>query len=53
MKMTFKNVVDAEIVLYLPGALRPSGTAVVFSVRDMVEASKLVSAIFDMNRFAP
>ncbi len=51
MEITFKNVVDAEIVSLLPGVERPRGNAVLITAKDMIEASKFLEAIMDMNTF--
>ncbi len=51
LEITFKDVVNAEIVSYLPGVERPRGNAIIFTARDMLEASKFLEAIMDLNTF--
>jgi D-amino peptidase len=51
MEMVFKDIVDAELLSYLPGVERPRGNTAVFTARDMVEASKFLEAILDLNTF--
>jgi D-amino peptidase len=51
LELTFKNIVDAELVSCLPGIERPRGSTIVFKARDMIEASKFLAAILGMNTF--
>ncbi|MGB7922680.1 MAG: M55 family metallopeptidase [Pyrinomonadaceae bacterium] len=51
MGITFKRVVNAELASYLPGTERPSGNTIIFTGRDMVEASKFLTAITHINTF--
>jgi len=51
MEIAFKRVVNAELTSYLPGVERPSGNTIVFTGRDMVEASKFLTAITGINTF--
>jgi D-amino peptidase len=51
LEVTFKNIVDAELVSYLPGVERPRGSTVAFKARDMIEASKFLEAVLGMNTF--
>ena len=51
LEVTFKNIVDAELVSYLPGVERPRGSTIVFKAHDMIEASKFLDAILGMNTF--
>lgn len=51
LEIAFKDVVNAEILSYLPGVERPRGNAIVFTARDMVEASKFLAVIMDLNTF--
>lgn len=51
LEVSFKNVVDSELVSYLPGVERPRGSTIVFKARDMIEASKFLDAILGMNTF--
>jgi len=45
LEITFQDVVNAELASYLPGVERPRGNAIVFTPRDMVEASKFLQAV--------
>jgi D-amino peptidase len=45
LEVTFKNIVDAELISYLPGVERPRGSMIVFRARDMIEASKFLEAV--------
>lgn len=51
MEIRFKNVVDAELMSYLPGTERINGNTVVFTARDMIEAARFFSAIDGINTF--
>jgi len=51
LEITFKDAVTAEIVSYLPGVERPRGNAIIFTARDMLEASRFLEAILDLNTF--
>ncbi len=51
MEIAFKDVVTAELVSYLPGIEHPAGNAIVFTARDMPEASRFLEAISDLNTF--
>ena len=51
LEVTFKNIVDAELVSYLPGVERPWGSTIVFMALDMIEASKFLEAVLGMNTF--
>jgi D-amino peptidase len=43
--VTFKELHDAEIVSYIPGVERPKGNEVVFTARDMTEATKFLQVL--------
>jgi D-amino peptidase len=43
LEITFKQVVTAEILSYLPGVERVAGNAIVFTARDALEASRFLS----------
>lgn len=45
MEIRFKEPIKAEVVSCLPGVQRPAGDTVVFSARDMAEASRFLQAI--------
>ena len=45
VQIRFKNVVDAEVVSYLPGVKRLDGNLIEFSATDMAEASRFQRAI--------
>jgi D-amino peptidase len=51
MEITFKNTIDAEIAGLLPGVERPRGNTIVFTAKDMLEASRFLEAILDMNEY--
>jgi D-amino peptidase len=51
MEIRFKRVVDAEMTAYLPGVERVSGTTVVFTAKDMIEAARFFSAIDWLNTY--
>ncbi len=51
MEIRFKNVVDAELMSYLPGTERINGNTVVFTAKDMIEAARFFSAIDGINTF--
>ena len=51
LEVSFKNVVDAELVSYLPAVERPSGRTVVFRAQNMIEASKFLQSALGMNTF--
>ncbi len=53
LEITFKDLIDAELVSFLPGVERPAGDMIVFSPRDMVEASKFVEAVTQLNLTRP
>jgi len=42
LQLAFKDVVDAEIISFLPGVERLNGTIVLFTARDMIEAVRFV-----------
>jgi D-amino peptidase len=52
LEMIFYDIVNAEIVSYLPGVQRPSGNAIIFMAHDMVEACKFLYAITQLNKFS-
>jgi D-amino peptidase len=45
LQVTFKDVVDAEVVSFFPGVERINGTTVLFTVRDMIEGSRFMEAL--------
>lgn len=45
LEVTFKRTVDAEIVSYFQGVERPRGNVIIYTARDMLEASRFLSAI--------
>ena len=51
VEVTFKNIVDAELVSELPGVERPRGSTIVFKAHDMIEGSKFLEAVLGMNTF--
>ncbi len=51
LEIAFKKIVDAEIVAMLPGVERVRGNAVLFTAKDMIEASKFLEAILSMNTY--
>ncbi len=51
IEITFKNIIDAELISYLPGVERPRGNAIVFKARDVIEASKFLEGVLGMNTF--
>jgi D-amino peptidase len=51
LEMTFYDVVQAEMVSYLPGVERPSGNTVIFTARNMVEACKFLFSVTFLNTF--
>jgi D-amino peptidase len=51
MEIAFKNTIDAEIVGLLPGVERPRGNTIVFTAKDMLEASRFLEAILNMNAY--
>jgi D-amino peptidase len=40
LQFTMKDVAEAELLSFLPGVERPQGNSVVFTARDMIEASR-------------
>jgi D-amino peptidase len=42
LQLAFKDVVDAEVISFLPGVERLNGTTVLFTARDMIEAVRFV-----------
>ena len=51
LEITFKNIVDAELVSYLPNVARPRGTTIVVELRDMIEAVRFQEAVLGINTF--
>ena len=51
LEMTFKQMVNAEVVSYLPGVERPSGNTIVFTAKDTSEATRFLGAVILMNSF--
>jgi D-amino peptidase len=51
LEVSFKNIVDAELVSDLPGVERPNGRTIVFKASDMIEASRFLEAVLGMNTF--
>jgi D-aminopeptidase len=51
LDLTFKNVIDAELVSFLPGVQRPRGNETILRARDMIEASRFLEAITQLNTF--
>jgi D-amino peptidase len=49
LQIRFKDPITAELVSYLPAVQRPAGDTIVFSARDMIEASKFVEAISSLS----
>jgi D-amino peptidase len=45
LEVTFKNTALAEIASYFQGVERPKGNVIVYSARDMLDASRFFSAI--------
>ena len=48
LEIEFQDTVNAELASYLPGVDRPRGNTVVFSARDMVEASKFLEVVSNL-----
>lgn len=48
LEIEFQDIVNAELASYLPGVERPLGNTVVFSARDMVEASKFLQVVSNL-----
>jgi D-amino peptidase len=48
LEITFQDIVNAELVSYLPGVERPHGDTIVFAARDMIEASKFLQAAMQL-----
>jgi D-amino peptidase len=44
LEILFQDIVNAELVSYLPGIERPRGDTIVFTAHDMIEASKFLQA---------
>jgi D-amino peptidase len=49
MEVTFKRPLTAEVASYIPGAERPRGNVVVFTVKDMLEAARLLVVVSNLN----
>jgi len=49
LEVRFKDPITAEVVSYLPGVQRPSGDTIVFSARNMTQASRFLEAIFSIS----
>ncbi len=49
LEIEFQDTVNAELASYLPGVDRPRGNTVVFSARDMVEASKFLEVVSNLH----
>src|SRR5262252_745213 len=45
LEIEFKDTINAEVVSYLPSVERPRGNTVIFTGRDMVEASKFLQVV--------
>lgn len=45
LAITFKQLLDAELFSYLPAVTRPRGDTIVFTAKDMVEASKFLEVV--------
>jgi D-amino peptidase len=45
LEVTFKRTVDAEIASYFQGVERPRGNAIIYTARDMLDASRFLNAI--------
>ena len=48
---TFTKTVNAELAAYLPGVKRLSGNTVLFTAKDMTEASKFIEAVTGLNTY--
>jgi len=48
LEIDFQDIVNAELASYLPGVERPRGNTIVFSSRDMVEASKFFQVVSNL-----
>jgi len=48
LEIEFQDTVNAELASYLPGVERPRGNTVVFTGRDMVEASKFLEVVSNL-----
>jgi len=51
LEITFKDVVTAELVSYLPEIERPRGNTIIFTGRNMIEVSRFLQAIAFLNTF--
>lgn len=49
LEIEFQDTVNAELASYLPNVDRPRGNTVVFSARDMVEASKFLEVVSNLH----
>jgi D-amino peptidase len=50
-ELTFTKTVNAELAAYLPGVKRLSGNTVLFTAKDMTEASKFLEAVTGLNTY--
>ena len=48
LELVFENPVIAELVSFLPGIERPKGNTIVFTARDMTEASKFLEVVMHL-----
>lgn len=48
LELAFKDTITAEVLSYLPGVERPKGNTVIFTARDMIEASKFLEAVMNI-----
>jgi D-amino peptidase len=51
LEMTFYDILQAEMVSYLPAVERPKGNTIVFTAHDIVEACKFLFAVTSLNKF--
>jgi len=49
LEIEFKDTINAEVVSYLPSVERPRGNTVIFTGRDMVEASKFLQVVSNLH----
>jgi D-amino peptidase len=53
MEITYKRIIDAEVAALLPGVERPRGNTIAITAKDMLEASRFLMALLDMNENKP
>jgi D-amino peptidase len=51
LEVRFHDLVDAEVVSYLPGVERPQGNTIIFMAKDMLETRRFLGAVSSLNTF--